>query len=102
MTSPRTPKQNASLHLWLRQVSECLNGAGLDMKKTLKPHVDIPWTEENAKEHLWKPVMEAMTGGESTTDMDSAGPSEICRVITRHIGEKFGVVLPPWPDRFTQ
>ena len=98
----RTEKQNRSLHLWLRQVSETLNDAGLDMKKTLKPSVDIPWDKEgrNAKEHLWRPVMEAMTGEESTTDMDTTDPSEVYLVICRHISEKHGVTLPPFPDRF--
>lgn len=100
----RTTLQNKSLHLWLRQVSETLNDAGLDMKKTLKESVDIPWDKEgrNAKEHLWRPVMEAMTGEESTTDMDTLDPTLITDVINRHIGEKFGVTLPPWPNRFNQ
>ena len=98
----RTLSQNAALHLWLRQTADLLNDAGMDMKKTLKESVDIPWTEESAKLHLWKPVMEAMTGNDSTTEMDTVEPSEICKVITKHIGENHGVVLTEWPNRFTR
>jgi len=29
----RTPKQNASLHVWLKEVSKALNDAGYDMKR---------------------------------------------------------------------
>jgi hypothetical protein len=46
---PRTMAQNSALHLWLGQVAQTLNDAGLDMKKTLKPNVDIPWTVQLGK-----------------------------------------------------
>jgi hypothetical protein len=97
---PRTQKQNDCIHLWLRQVVETLNDAGFDMKKTLKPGIDIPWTEVAAKEFLWRPVQQALTNEESTTKIETIDPSVICDVITRHIGEKHGVVLPPFPSRF--
>lgn len=98
----RTLKQNNSLHLWLEQVAETLNDNGFDMKKTLKPEIDIPWTKTSAKEFLYKPILEAMTNKDSTTDMDTLEPSIICDVLSKHIGEKFGVVLPPFPNRFNQ
>ena len=99
----RTVKQNASLHLWLRMVADCLNDAGLDMKKTLQPSIDIPWTEETAKNHLWKPVQEAMTGNDSTAEATTTDYDKVCQTITRHLSERFeGLVIPPWPDRFGQ
>mgnify|MGYP003406681413 CR=1 FL=1 len=92
----RTPLQNKSLHLFCQQLADALNGAGYDMKKTLKPGVDIPWTKESIKEHIWRPVQEAMTGKRSTTEMNTVDPSEVYEVINRHMGEKFGVHVE-WP-----
>ena len=38
----RTPRQNRSLHMWLRMVADDLNNAGLDQRKVLKPEIAIP------------------------------------------------------------
>jgi|TARA_R100001530_G_scaffold3596_4_gene5269 hypothetical protein len=98
---PLTAKQRASLHVWLRQVAETLNLNGLDMKKTLKPSAEIPWSEGSAKEHLWRPVMETVYPHiESTNDMTTVDPDLVVDIIVRHIADKFAVTLPPWPDRF--
>ena len=48
----RNQLMNRSLHLYLTHLSEALNDAGYDMKKTLKADVDIPWDSTNAKEYL--------------------------------------------------
>ena len=90
----RTLSQNNSLHLWLRQLSEALNDAGLDMKKTLKPTTDIPWTEENAKEHLFKPLMEAMYNKDSTRELTTKELTKVAEVLTRHLAEKFDITTP--------
>ena len=52
----RTTKQNASLHLGLRNLGDEFNAAGLDMKKVLKPEIDIPWTESSVKEFMFNPI----------------------------------------------
>lgn len=98
----RTLKQNASLHKWLRMVSDTLNDAGLDMKAVLKPEIDIPWTPESVKNHLWRPVQEVMTDKESTADANTRDYDAVRQTIVRHLGDKLGVVLPPWPDKFTE
>jgi hypothetical protein len=89
----RTKSQNDALHLYLREVSEALNAAGYDMKKTLKPEIEIPWDADGrmAKEHIWRPVQKIMTDIESTTDLDKKDVSAIYEVISRHLAEKFGV-----------
>ena len=96
----RTPSQNNSLHMWLTQVATTLNAAGLDMNAVLKEGTEIPWTQEMAKNALWKPVQTVMTGNESTTELSTTDCSAICDTITRHIGQKLGVMLPPWPDKY--
>lgn len=73
-----------------------LNNAGYDMKKTLKPEVNIPWTKDSVKEFLWRPIQKAMTGKRSTTEMNTVDPSDIYEVLNRHLGEKFGIFVM-WP-----
>lgn len=96
----KTPSQRSALHVWLEQLAEVLNEGGFDMKKVLKPEVDIPWTKLSAKQYLYKPVLEAMTGKSSTEEMNTIEPSKVCDVVGRHLAAKFGIVVPPWPTRF--
>lgn len=94
----RSAKQNAALHVFLRLLSKALNSAGLDMRRTLKPGTDIPWSPETCKEHLWKPIQLAMTKKESTTESLRQEYSEIYEVLNRHMGQKFGISIP-WPEK---
>ncbi len=94
----RTIQQNKALHLFCGQYAEALNDAGLDMKRTLKPEIDIPWTPENVKNHLFKPILEALTGKSSTADMDTVDPSKVCDIINRFMAEKYGISVE-WPNR---
>jgi len=45
-TGTRTLPQNSAMHLYFGWLAKAFNDAGLDMKKVLKPEVDIPWTAE--------------------------------------------------------
>lgn len=90
--------QNAALHKYLEMLAELLNEAGLDMKKVLKPQVDIPWTKESAKEHLWKPIQQIVIDKSSTTQATTAEYSQVYDVLSRHLAEKFGIYCP-WPSR---
>lgn len=42
----RTLTQNRALHLFLGQLCDVLNDAGLDMRAVLKQDVELPWTVE--------------------------------------------------------
>ena len=90
----RTLQQNRALHKYFDLLAIALNDAGYDMKKTLKPEVEIPWTQQNVKNHLWRPIQEAMYGVESTADLDTIKPSEIYKVLDRHLSEKLNVSVP--------
>lgn len=93
----RTEQQNSALHLWLRQVAESLNDAGYSVMQVLRHDAEIPWNEYRCKELLWRPVMEAMTDKHSTTECNRTDYAAVEQVIARHLGEKLGVTLPPWP-----
>ena len=94
----RSNLQNRSLHLYLAHLSEALNDAGYDMKRTLKQEIDIPWNEANAKEYLWRPIQKALTKKDSTTKPTTKEYIYIYEVLSRHLVEKFGVNVP-WPSK---
>lgn len=95
----RTNKQNRALHLWLRKLVLELDNAGLDMKAVLKPEIDIPWTDDLAKQFLWKPVQKAMLGKERTRDLETDEVSKVYETLNRHMANKFGVSVP-FPEIF--
>lgn len=92
----RTSRQNNALHVWLSMVAKSLNDQGRDMKKTLKADVEIPWTTQTAKDHLWRPVQIAVCGQESTVDAAKVDYLKVFEVLNRHFGEKFQLHIP-WP-----
>jgi hypothetical protein len=87
----RTLQQNKAMHKYFRSLADALNAAGLDMKKVLKPHIDIPWTPESVKRQLWIPVQEAMLEKDSTTALETHEVDKIYKTMSRHLSEKFGV-----------
>src|SRR3990167_4894290 len=93
----RTDAQNRSLHLYFEMLAEALNDAGYSVQKTLKQDIEIPWNKTLIKELIWRPVMEAMTDKESTTELNTVEPSEIHAVLSRHLGERFGIMVD-WPN----
>lgn len=87
----RTLQQNKAMHKYFSMVAESLNDAGYDMRKTLKPEIEIPWTQQSVKEHLWKPIQEAMILNQSTTELDTSQVSAVYSVLSRHLSAKLGV-----------
>ena len=94
-----TEKQSSALHVWCGMVADVLNAAGFDQRVVLKPGVPIDWSKESVKRCLYKPLLEAMYGKQSTTEQNTVEPSAVADTLARHLGQKFGVVLPEWPRR---
>ena len=90
----RTIQQNKSLHLFFRLLAEELNNSGLDMRKTLKPEIAIPWSPNTIKEYLWRPIQMAQLQKISTTQLTTDEITTIYDTLNRHLGEKFGVFVP--------
>ncbi len=96
----RTSLQNRAMHKGFGLVAETLNNAGLDMKKVLKPEVDIPWTTESVKKFLFKPIQKIMTGKESTTELNKVSEiDETWEVMMRHLMEKHHIDYIPFPKK---
>lgn len=92
----RTPQQNKSLHKYFTMLANELNDSGQDMRKTLKPDIEIPWGTESIKEMMFKPIIKAMFNVDSTTDLDTKQISEAYEVLNRHTASKLGVSVD-WP-----
>lgn len=95
----RTLTQNRALHLFLTWLAEALNDAGYDMRRTLKPEVEIPWNASACKEHLWKPIQEAMIGKASTTEAERPDYAKVQEVLARHLSQRLGITAPEWPRK---
>lgn len=91
---PKTEKQFNALHVLCGDIAEKLNKAGLDMKKILKPEVDIPWSKQSVKDFLWRPLQKVMTGKKSTTDLTTDEVTKTYEVLNKFLGEKHGVHIP--------
>lgn len=89
----RTLKQNRSLHKLFEILATELNEAGFDMKKTLKPYVEIPWSKETVKEYLWRPIMNHQLQKRSTTEMTTKDIDFVFETISRHLASRFGLVI---------
>lgn len=90
----RTSQQNRALHKYLGMLADRFNDAGLDMKKVLKPEVDIAWTTENAKKYIWKPIQKALLNKDHTADLSTDEVTQVYETINRHVAEKFGITEP--------
>lgn len=94
----RTSQQNKAMHKYFELLASALNDSGYEMKKVLEvKSVDVPWSSVSVKEVLWRPIQEAVTGKESTTELNTVDPSEIYTILDRHISSNFGVHVP-WPS----
>jgi len=97
----RTNLQNAALHKYFSMLADSLNDAGWDMKKTLKPEIDIPWNCETIKEYLWRPIQKAVIGKTSTTKADRTEYTKVYETLNRYTSSKLGVSIP-WPSKDEQ
>lgn len=99
-TEKRTSQQNRALHKDCQIIADKLNEAGKDMRIVLKPTYLIPWTKESVKDHLFRPVMEAMFSIESTRDLEKGKQIDsVHDVIMRELGEKHGIEYHPFPSK---
>jgi hypothetical protein len=84
----RTSQQNKALHVLFEHIADELNGAGLDMRKALKPSVEIPWTKDTVKEYLWRPIQEEMLMKRSTTELTTQEIDQVNDTLNRYLAEK--------------
>lgn len=100
LSSKYSKKQRGSLHLWCEFCAKVLNDNNLEceiINPITKVQYSMPWTMNLFKENVYKYVLEALTGKNSTEDQDSIEPSKIAEIIHKRYAEN-GVTLPDWPS----
>jgi hypothetical protein len=90
----RTNRQSRALHLYFQLLSDELNNAGYDVKKTLEHSVSIPWSPVRIKELIFRPIMEAQLGKTSTTELSTKDIDLLYDTLNRYLGENFGIHVP--------
>lgn len=90
-TNQRTISQNSAMHKYFQMVADTLNGAGLDIKKTLV--VDVNWSSHTVKEILWKGVQRVLLDKESTTKLSKDEVTKIYDTLNRMLSERYGVYV---------
>jgi hypothetical protein len=90
----RSKQQNKALHVLFQLLANTLNENGLDMRATLKPEIDIPWSGPSVKEYLWRPVQEAQLTKHSTTELTTVEIDKVFDTINKHLGERFQIHIP--------
>lgn len=88
----RSRPQNSALHCCLRRLAQGLNEAGYGIPHPLKPELELPYTLENCKELLLKPIIQAMYSKDSTSSLTKEEMSESMTVLLNRISELTGVV----------
>lgn len=90
----RTGQQNKALHVLFQLLANALNEAGLDMRKTLKPTIEIPWSGAGVKEYLWRPIQKAQLNKDSTTTLTTVEIDAVFDTLNKHLGQTFGLHVP--------
>jgi hypothetical protein len=96
-----TKPQRGSLHVWLDQMAQVLNDAGMPhsyKSKFTGKDIDVDWTMPMLKEMQYKPLLKVMTGKSSTEDQTTIDPSKVADVLIRQYAS-YGITLPPWPSK---
>lgn len=93
-----TDSQRKAFHVGCEELADYLNAHGLDMRAVLKESVDIPWTKDSVKEHIFRPLMKAMYGYESHTELKKIEEvSKLWDVAFKHLGERAEVEYMEFP-----
>lgn len=96
----RTNQEQKAIEVFCRELADMLNGHGLDIQGVLKEkQVSVPWSQETVKECIYKPIVLAMTGKESTVDLERGQCSRVRDILNRHFVELFGLECPEWPSK---
>lgn len=88
----RSKPQNSALHCCLRRLATGLNNAGWGIPHPFKPDLEIPYTMENCKELLLKPIIQAMYSKDSTSSLTKSEVHESMNVLLNRVSELTGVV----------
>ena len=92
---PRTPKQQAAIEVYCREVAEEFERRGITVQAVMEiSKRGIPWTQESIKEVIVKNVMEGMFGITSTTELNTKQWSQLYEALNEYVLSPLGVYVP--------
>jgi len=97
----RTPKQNASIRVFDRLLADELNAKGHTVKFVLdkmKTGSDLEWTPTAVHDLIWLTMQKAITGKESSTELDTLQPSYIHKTLMAWMVENMEIDYIDWPS----
>lgn len=93
-----TDNQRKAFHKGCEELANHLNEHGKDMRAVLKHDVDIPWSKDTVKEFIFRPIMKALYGYESHTELKKIEEvSKLWDVAFKHLGERVEVEYMEFP-----
>lgn len=95
----RTLSQNKALHLYCSRLAEAMNIAGYDQAHPEFENVTSEWTMYSVKEKLFKPILEAMEGKESTAEASTLDYDKVHRSLNRWTSTHLGISVD-FPNRY--
>lgn len=97
------PKQRGATHLWFSQCADVLNAQGVTVSVVVEllEKYGVSWTGAAVKELVYKPILKAQKELDSTEDQLTSDVEDTRKEMILLLGERLGVVLPPFPDRFS-
>ena len=89
----RSVKTNASIHMFLKLVSESLNNGGFTVQKVvaLFQKADINWSMLAVKDIIWRNIQIAITGKESTTQLEQHEVTKVYKTVIHYLTTKVGI-----------
>lgn len=98
----RTSEQNRALHKWFGQIAQLCQESGIDAKVLMSKTMNVEVTPEIVKE-MWRVMQSYLYGKRSTTELEKQGQIDtIVDHFVRFFGERFELVLPPFPSKETK
>lgn len=102
----KTEAQRNAVHLWMEQSAKVLNDHGITksvvLEKLTTRGLDTAWTKESFKEDVYKPVFKAVAAKQSTEQANTTDHDVCVQGLQKWAAQALGVVLPPFPDRYSQ
>lgn len=92
------PQQRKAFHTWLELLAQEADRKGITMQLILQQVAEVRPTKTLLKESVYKPLLKALTGLDSTEDQLTTDLNPIVDTIVK-LFAGMGVVAPPWPER---
>ena len=93
----RSIPQNNAMYLFFKKLAKKLNDSGFDKRmvfEKMSKGFFIGWSSNCVKQYLWKPIMVAVSGKESTAKLERDDVSQIYENVNKFTSERLNFHEP--------